>query len=62
MPIFAGMITILQGSPIMICHLWRIGECPREMNLNRTSKVNTKSCGRTLIKTGGTKAYKAEIP
>lgn len=37
-----------------ICHLWRIEERRREIHLNWTAKVNTKSRGGTLIKTGGT--------
>jgi uncharacterized phage protein (TIGR02218 family) len=54
MPISAGMISHLQSSPTTICHLWRIEERRREINLNWTSKVNAKSRGGTLIKTGGT--------
>jgi hypothetical protein len=53
MPISAGMISYLLGSPTTICHLWRIEERRREIHLNWTSKINSKSRGGTLLKTGG---------
>jgi hypothetical protein len=54
MPISAGMIFYLQSSPTTIFHLWRIEERRREINLNSTSKVNTKPQSGTLMKIGGT--------
>jgi hypothetical protein len=54
MSISAGMIFHLQSSPTTICHLRWIEERRREINLDSTSKVNTKPQSDTLMKSGGT--------
>ena len=47
------MIAHLQGSPTTICHLWRIEERPRAINLHFTDKENVKTRGGTIVKNAG---------